>query len=338
MRAFACPGCSALVFFENSVCVTCGAAIGFHRPSARFARLEPTADGPRHRDDTDREWAPCGNLALATCNWLAEVDGGGLCACCRLTRTRPADDDALALAAFARTEAAKRRLVFQLDFLRLPIDGGLAFDLLSSKQTKVVTGHEHGVITIDLAEGEDPHREAVRLSLGEAYRTVLGHLRHEVGHWYWELLVERDAAKLARFRELFGDERRDYGQALAQHYAASPSDDWRTSFISSYAAAHPWEDFAECFAHYLHMTDTLQTAAAYGVSVTGPDLALATARLAATPRERYESFDQLLGAWLPVSYAFNAVNRSMGMSDVYPFVIVPPAIEKLRFVADLIAP
>ncbi len=236
-------------------------------------------------------------------------------------------------------------MVFQLDNLGLPTTSrsadpvhGLAFDLLSSATTKVITGHDSGVITIDLAEGDDPHREAVRTSLGEPYRTLLGHLRHEIGHWYWDILVDGTPA-LPRFRQLFGDETRDYAEALSEHYGSKSVEDWKATHVSDYAAAHPWEDWAETWAHYLHMADTLQTASAYGVDVHGPNLDLATARdaaVATTPRERYADFDQMLSAWLTLTYALNAMNRSMGKEDLYPFVLVPAVIEKLRFVHDLL--
>ena len=348
MRAFACPHCSALIFFENSLCVTCGSALGFLRPEADFVRLLPQPGGPLSYFSADgRHWVPCANLTLASCNWLAEPGvTNGLCSCCSLTRTRPADDDADGLTAFARTEVAKRRLIFQLDHLGLPttprrVDpaDGLAFDLLSSRDEKVITGHDRGIITIDLAEGNDPHREALRASLGEAYRTLLGHLRHEIGHWYWEVLIEGHAS-LTRFRELFGDETRDYDEALVEHYRTKNVDDWHDDFISDYASSHPWEDWAECFAHYLHMTDTLQTASAFGVDIAGPDLELAVARdatAAISPEDRYADFDRMVAAWLALTYALNAMNRSMGKEDLYPFVLVPRVIEKLRFIGELVA-
>jgi hypothetical protein len=348
MRAFACPHCSALIFFENSVCVTCGSALGFLRSVSTFVQLQPGRPNPlAWVDDDGIAWVPCANNVLATCNWLAPVGAeDGLCSCCALTRTRPNDDDAEGLAAFAVTEAAKRRLLYQLDHLALPTTtrtenpiNGLAFDLLSSREESVITGHDHGIITIDLAEGDDPHREALRQSLGEAYRTMLGHLRHEIGHWYWEVLIERSPA-LPRFRELFGDESVSYADALKEHYGSKgSSEDWRNSYVSDYAASHPWEDWAECFAHYLHMTDTLETAATYGLVVAGPDLDLSTApdvHLSVTPKEQYHDFDRLLAAWLALTYPLNAINRSMGKDDLYPFVLVPPVIEKLRFVHEMV--
>jgi hypothetical protein len=347
VRAFACPRCSALIFFENSVCVSCGTGLGYVRSRAAFVALERGPDGRlAHVEPEGSRLVPCANLRLATCNWLTREDAAnGLCPCCELTRTRPANSDTDGLAAFARAELAKRRLLFQLDGFWLPttprtIDShsGLAFDLLSSADRPVITGHDSGVITIDLAEGSDPHREAVRANLGEPYRTLLGHLRHEVGHWYWSVLVDQQPT-LGRFREMFGDETVDYSGALAGHYGSPRGDAWRTNHISDYAAAHPWEDWAETFAHYLHLTDTLQTAYEYGIAVTGPrvDVPAASASSVSTsPLATYRDFDQQLEAWLSLTAALNAVNRSMGSDDLYPFVLVPAVISKLQFVHEVI--
>jgi hypothetical protein len=285
----------------------------------------------------------CVNAELAACNWLTTPQRP-LCDSCALTRTRPADGDTAALTMFARAEAAKRRLLYQLDDLGLPVvgrdadpEGGLAFDLLSSAHENVVIGHASGVVTIDLAEGDDGYRERVRLRLAEPYRTMLGHLRHETGHWYWEVLVDR-AGNTEAFRALFGDERADYAQALQRHYGDEPPAGWEEEYVSTYAAAHPWEDWAESFAHYLHIRDTEQTAAAYGLVVEGPDAAAPPeAPLEAVPREQPATFDEIIETWLPLTYALNAVNRSMGAHDVYPFVLAPKVLEKLRFVHDLVA-
>lgn len=246
MRAFACPVCRSLVFFENDVCLTCNTSLAYERESQLLV------------ERGGRDY--CRNHEIAGCNWLADPSTGNYCRCCLLTRTRPADGDTDALAAFARTEAAKRRLIFQLDYLGLPTtpraedpDHGLTFDLLSSAAEHVITGHASGVITIDLAEGDDPHREAMRVKLAEPYRTMLGHLRHETGHWYWDVLIN-DSPFLDRFRDLFGDERADYQQALKDHYGrGTDANDGVGTHVSHYAAAHPWEDWAETFAHYLHI-------------------------------------------------------------------------------------
>jgi hypothetical protein len=341
MRSFSCAVCGRLLVFENSVCVTCGTAQGYD-PSARALVPVPT----------DGSAFGCANLDLASCNWLTESPGT-LCRCCRLTRTRPDDSDLDALAAFARAEGAKRRLVYQLLDLGLPVVAqdddpgrGLAFDLLSSARSPVVTGHADGVVTIDLAEGHDAHRETLRIEMAEPYRTLLGHLRHEVGHYYWSVLVQGNGLVPAgnpvvgEFRALFGDERIDYGQALDRHYAQGPLVDWGQSVVSAYATAHPWEDWAETFAHYLHIRDTLQTAGTYGMIVTGPDRPVADAGdLVAVPNEHVPEdvpFRRIVDTWLPLTYALNAVNRSMGSGDLYPFVLAPTVIRKLEFVHELV--
>jgi hypothetical protein len=317
MRAFACPTCSQLVFFENTACLNCGTELGFRWPERELGAL----DGPR-----------CANLETAACNWVA-AGLGELCFSCGLTRTRPADEDAAGLAALRSAEAAKRRLLFELGELGLPIDG-VSFDLLSSESQPVTTGHANGVVTLDLAEADDPHRERMRHELGEPYRTLLGHFRHEVGHFYFTVLAA-DEERRERVRELFGDERADYQAALDRHYAEGPPDGWQERHVSAYATMHPAEDWAETFAHYLHMRDSSQTAAAYGLELHGPDLP-AGAAFAASPRDEPASFDEIVAAWLSLSYALNAINRSMGRDDLYPFVLAPAVVEKLRLVHGLV--
>jgi hypothetical protein len=331
MRAFCCPRCRQLVPFEAVACLSCGTALGF----------APDAGEIVAADDRAR----CANQFLAGCNWLlAPVEAaGGLCLSCRLTRTRPHDADLAAdsqvAVAFREAEAAKRRLVFQFLELGLPLiphDGqrGLAFDLLSSKAGPVVTGHADGIVTIDLAEGDDAHREQMRHELGEPYRTMLGHLRHEGGHYVWTVLVEPDPATLEQFRSLFGDAQSDYRAALDRHYEQGPPAEWVSNYVSAYATAHPWEDWAETFAHYLHIRDTLQTAASFGMLVTGP---VCDPHLMAAPsREPEDRFEDILDDWLPLTYALNAVNRSMGRGDLYPFVLSEAVVAKLTFVHGLV--
>ena len=351
MRPFTCAVCGSLLVAENSVCVSCGTAVGF-APSVMS--LVPIDGDTGRATDEGLDAVRCTAFGPIGCNWL--VDDGhasGLCLSCRLTRTRPADTDAEALTAWASTERAKRRLVYQLVHLQLPVvprrddPRGLAFDLLSSAQRSVVTGHAGGVVTIDLAEEHDAHREAIRLRMGEPYRTMLGHLRHEVGHYYWQVLVAGSglvpgagADALERCRALFGDERADYAAALQRHYDQGAPPDWRSRHVSEYATAHPWEDWAETFAHYLHIRDTLQTAAAYGLEVTGPDAGGGRAvPLSAHPSDGAPGPGQirsLIATWLPLTYALNAVNRSMGKADLYPFVLTGAVIAKLGFVHDLI--
>jgi len=315
MRAFTCPVCSQLVFFENSACLRCGSALAFDPEVRELVALDPDGGRPR-----------CANAALAGCNWLAPAPGA-LCRSCALTRTRPSDDDTEGLEDFAHAEAAKRRLLFELGEHGLPVegwrerDGGLAFELLSSNASTVTTGHARGVITLDLAEADAAHRETMREQLGEPYRTVLGHFRHEIGHYYWPLLVESDPELLGEYRALFGDEREDYGAALERHYAQGPPPDWAKRHVSAYAASHPWEDWAETWAHFLHITDALQTAAAYGLhtALSAPDAA-------------HADIEEALQHWLPLAIAMNQMNRSMGKDDLYPFVITQGVTDKLAFV------
>jgi len=327
VRSFSCDNCGQLLFFENSVCLRCGTPQLFVPSRRDIVALGVDADSAELR--------ACANLLVAECNWAVEdEDPGPLCRSCALTRTRPADDDAEGLAAFAKAETAKRRLLYELYDLGLPVaEDRLAFDLLWPDAGPVVTGHDDGLVTIDLSESDDAEREMRRTELGEPYRTVLGHFRHEIGHYYEPILVDA-AGERGAFRALFGDERASYEDARAGHYAAGPPGDWSERFVSAYATMHPWEDWAETFAHYLHIRDALQTAAAFGLLVTGPD-ATADPSLRAVPLDAgTRSFAAIVEEWLPLTYALNAVNRSMGRRDLYPFTLAPLVIDKLTFVHE----
>ncbi len=317
MRVFGCPTCGNELFFENSVCLSCGTAVGFSR--SRQAMVAVSARHPI-----------CANLNRCGCNWIVDDRSPiGLCFNCTLTRIRPADGDVVGIGQYWVAEAAKRRLVFELDELGLPVkvsDGylGLAFDLLSSTGGPIKTGYHNGVITLDLAETDDAHRERLRESMDEPYRTVLGHFRHEIGHYYAELLA-LTTGRHGEFQTLFGDETEPYDVALARHYAQGPGLAWPSHHISAYATMHPLEDFAETFAHFLHIADTLQTAHAFGLLNRPVDPLT-------TPIE-----EVVTSTWLPLTKALNQINRSMGKDDLYPFVVAPPVVAKLAFVADLVA-
>jgi hypothetical protein len=333
MLAFSCPVCERLVTFENSVCLHCGSELGFEPSTQAMLEVRPDDPQPLLR---------CANAQLAACNWLVRRPGE-LCASCALTRTRPHDSDQPGLGGFAAAEAAKRRLLFEVYDLRLPVvswrqqPGGLAFDLLSSRYAPITTGHADGVITLDLDETDPAHRERMRIRLEEPYRTVLGHLRHEVGHYYQPVLIASDTPEELRCRELFADERQDYQQAMERHYEEGPPADWEQRFVSAYASMHPWEDWAETFAHYLHLRDTLQTAAAYGVHVNGPAIDTADPTpLHSMPERGLEDIRSLLQAWIPLTYALNAISRSMGAPDLYPFVLTPQIEAKLAFIDGLV--
>jgi len=320
MRVFTCQTCHQLVFFENTRCVRCDSGLGYDHETREIVTL------PGGLEDST-EWHACRNAVLAGCNWLVRRPGSR-CASCVLTRTRPADDDIDGLQDLRKAEAAKRRLLFELGELGLPVegaherDGGLVFDLLSSEAQPVSTGHAAGVITLDLAEADDSDRAARREQLGEPYRTVLGHFRHEIGHYYWPLLVESDPRLLQECRALFGDEREDYQAATKRHYREGPPEHWHRRHVSAYATMHPWEDWAETWAHYLHITSSTQTAAAYGLRTP----------LAEPEEAAAWGFRAIIDTWIPLTIAMNAMNRSMGRSDLYPFVLTARVIEKLTFV------
>lgn len=323
MRAFECRQCGNPLYFENSTCVSCGTKLGFSREEKAIV---PVDEQGRYVDADGFIWWLCRNRELSSCTWLTRIEGT-LCFNCSLTRTRPADSDPAGMRAFPGAESAKRRLIVELDALELPIvtraedpTNGLAFDLLSSANVPVTTGHQNGIVTIDLAEGDSVHRERLRRDLDEPYRTLLGHFRHETGHYYEEQLVRGDLRD--RARELFGDERQDYQAALDRHYAQGPPKGWRDWYISAYATMHPFEDFAETFAHFLHITDTIDTAQSFGLTTVDA--------------RAFRSFrDLVTGVWIPLSVALNQINRSMGKDPLYPFVIAGPVLDKLEFVASL---
>ena len=324
MKSFRCRVCRNALTFENSVCVSCHTPLGFSRDEAEIV---PVDESGRYVDAEERTWHVCRNLNLSGCTWLAPVEGGQ-CSACDLTRVRPNDADAKGLSQYPVAERAKRWLLVELDRLGFPVVGkaedperGLCFDLLSSVAEDVTIGHADGVITIDLAESDDAYRVRVQEQLGEAYRTMLGHFRHESGHYFEWILVE-GTDRLSEARALFGDETADYQAEIDRHYSEGPPADWPERFISTYATMHPYEDFAETWAHYLHITDTLETAAVNGLlhvdsSASVPFRTLVT------------------GVWMPLTSALNMVNRSMGKDDLYPFLLPDPVLDKLDFVASL---
>ena len=328
VRDFICPNCGQRLAFENSLCLNCSSALGFSLDDMAILVIAP-GEKSGHGGAVDAEqYQLCANLHLAECNWLVEkAPVARLCKSCELTRTRPDDSDTKALAAFAAAEKAKRRLIAELHELKLPMDG-LSFDLLSSEFEEVYTGHHNGVITLDLAEGDDVHREQLRVAMDEPYRTLLGHFRHEIGHYYFYRLVDPSQEYVKQFRELYGDPDADYQAALDRHYNEGAPPGWGDDYVSSYATMHPAEDWAETFAHYLHIRDTLDTAAAFGF-----------APAAATFERRVlgpSGFDAIIDMWLPLSWALNMINRSMGKDDLYPFVLPPNVLGKMRFIHTII--
>jgi len=280
----------------------------------------------------------CANLLDAGCNWLvARNDPNPFCIACRLNQVIPRLAEGANRHRWVELEGAKRRLVYGLLSLGLPVHGkeempdtGLAFAFLADtsgpfeEQARVITGHAAGLITINVAETDPLYREEVRVQMGEPYRTLLGHFRHESGHYYWERLIHRSSRR-DPFTALFGDCRRDYPEALRSYYENGPGRDWRNGYISAYASAHPWEDWAETWAHYLHMRDTVETAIAFGLVPESPHA------------NGDEPFDSLLSRWIDLSLAMNGLSRSLGLPDSCPFPISEPAAAKLRFVHETIS-
>ena len=238
-------------------------------------------------------------------------------------------------------------LFYTLMKLHLPLDEKdesgnlrLRFDFLASpahsEGPRVMTGHDNGVITLALEEASDAERERRRAVMHEPYRTLVGHFRHEVGHYYWDVLV-RDGGLTEACRTIFGDETADYGAALQAYYANGAPPNWQDNFITAYATSHPWEDFAETWAHYLHIVDTLEMARAFGMYVH-PRLAEPGELDAHVTFDPYlvREPSNLIETWLPLSNALNSLNRTMGLQDIYPFILSPPVVEKLSVIHDLI--
>jgi hypothetical protein len=329
VKLFQCQ-CGAQVFFDNSQCLTCGRGLGFVPDERAMVALAP--NGEQETETPNGRYRKCANYAHeGVCNWLLPCAArGDLCQACELNNVIPDLSNPDNRRLWLEVEKAKRRLVYDLDGLGLPVvpkrvdaERGLSFDIKASEGAeRVLTGHSDGLITLSLEEADAEQREKMRVAMKERYRTPLGHFRHEIGHYFWDRLV-RDREPLEACRELFGDERVDYALALKNHYAQAPEPDYAERFISQYAASHPWEDFAETFAHYLHMIDTLETAAQFGFS--------------AAPAERSDDFAALMASWYPLSVALNSLNRSMGMPDPYPFVLSEPIERKLAFVHRLIS-
>lgn len=350
MRTLSCGRCGQRAFFENTSCESCGAQLGFVPAELAFAAFEISEGGVWERVAAEGAACvaqrPCRNYAVEqVCNWTVPADStDALCLCCETTQIIPALSQPENRLYWLLLERAKRRLFFGLLRLGLPIqskridpENGLSFRFLEdlAASEKVLTGHDAGIITLNIDEADDARREQQRLHLHEPYRTLLGHFRHEIGHYYWGRLIE-GSPWLDEFRALFGDERAGYGEALEAHYA-TPLPDWQGSFISSYASSHPWEDWAECWAHYLHIQDGLETAAAWGLTMTNatPQQPLLEVRGLTSNLESLHT--ALVEQWLPISQFVNAMNRSLGTRDSYPFVLPDPVLCKLEFIHKVIS-
>jgi hypothetical protein len=335
------------VFFDNTLCLNCDAKLGYLPDEGRVAAL---SSGP-----TPGTWTTPGRSGLlkscanrsspAACNWMVLAHNpNAYCIACRLNRTIPDLQDADNVRYWAKVESAKRRLVSQLVQLGLPVRSkvvedpvrGLMFDFLRSPKDgpQVMTGHASGLITLNVEEADDAKREQIRHAMREPYRTLLGHFRHEVGHYYWDRLVW-DTKWLEPFRALFGDERASYAEALRRNYEQGPPANWAQSYITSYATMHPWEDWAETWAHYMHVVDSITTAIGFGLDaedIEGDIVPFGPEALYAPEDPNAARFLELLNAWLEMTMVLNELARSMGQPDFYPFVMSRPAVAKLQFV------
>jgi len=348
MKLFTCQHCGQVLYFENTRCEQCAHRLGFLPLGMTISALEPDGDLLRPLAASDHALRFCANAGHMACNWLVEADSvATLCAACRHNRTIPDLSIPLNLLRWRRLEAAKHQLFYSLLRLQLPLKNrvddpkhGLAFAFLADgpdpRGPKVMTGHDNGLITIALIEADDAERERRRAQMGEPYRSLVGHFRHEVGHYFWDVLV-RDGGRLEDCRTVFGDDSQDYDAALQAHYRNGPPADWQVHYISQYASTHPWEDWAETWAHYLHIVDTVEMASAFGISVK-PKMAHEPILSAEIDLDPYEtaSIQTIIDTWLPLTFAMNSLNRAMGNHDLYPFVLSPVVVTKLSFVHDVV--
>jgi hypothetical protein len=342
MKIFHCDHCDNLIFFENVECVACHHRLAFLPDLGIVGSLDQGKDGlwrsPLAKAK-DRTYRFCRNYTEHdVCNWATDEENP-YCLSCRLNRVIPDLSKPGHKEAWYKVEVAKRRLIYSLLSLKLPLESkikeaetGLAFEILADPADgpPVLTGHDNGLITLNIAEADDAEREKRRHQMHEPYRTLLGHFRHEIGHYYWDRLIQA-GPRLNDFRTMFGDERDDYAAALQRHYKDGAPPDWQERFISAYASAHPWEDWAETWAHYLHMTDALEVAADSGLSLKPTRAGEPVLR----PVVTRTAFDALIENWPALTYLMNNLNRGMGLPDAYPFVLSGPVIEKLRFVHDV---
>lgn len=342
MKTFHCGNCTQLVFFENVRCERCEAPLGYLPEIGEVGAFEPDASGnwrSLHPAAHGRRYRPCHNYAVENvCNWMIPAESDATyCEACALTETIPDLSNPDNRPLWYRTEVAKRRLLYTLAMLGLPIEPrsvfperGMSFAFKAATETEpVLTGHANGLVTLNLAEADDAERERVRAAMREPYRTLLGHFRHEIGHYYFDRLIA-GTPWLEPFRERFGDERADYQAALDAHYQHGAPAGWHDAYVSEYATMHPWEDWAETWAHYLHIVDTLDTANACGLVLDPDDESLP--RLDDQTSVDEASFGNLMRRWFPLTYALNSLNRSMGVADAYPFALSPAVVAKLRFV------
>jgi hypothetical protein len=351
--SFVCR-CERPVYFNNSVCLGCKADLGFEPELQLVCSLAPGPEKGTWTVDVEDEnqipWKRCENFhSPAGCNWLVRAEEEEtLCRSCRLNNTIPSLDDPNNCLWWRKIENAKRRLVAQLLNLDLPLaskvaedtERGVMFDFLRSpkKGPRVLTGHANGLITINVEEADDSIREKTRHEMGEPYRTLLGHFRHEIGHYYWDRLVA-DTSWHEKFRELFGDEREDYAEALKRNYEQGPPPNWADTYITSYAAVHPWEDWAESWAHFMHLFDSLDTALRFGLRGEHVEQTVEPFKIEDLYDPEASDAEQiilLVNSWVQLTTVLNELSRSMGQHDFYPFIMSRTVLRKLHFIQMIV--
>lgn len=351
MKLYSCSNCDNYLYFENTTCLHCNKPVGFDSQQLSLLTLQKNTGNTYTDTQSKTVYRYCRNASYQNCNWLIPADSTDtFCKACSLNRTIPSLAIKENKERWDKIEIAKHRMIYTLLQLNVPIQPktddsseGLAFDFMAdiSAEEKIMTGHNMGLITLNIAEADEVERTKSKLNLKEKYRTLLGHFRHEIGHYYWDVLI-KNSAHLNAFREIFGDETMDYDQALENYYNTAPQENWEDAFISVYATSHPWEDWAETWAHYMHVMDSLETAYYIGIGVRnaqsenakGSDHSKMRALLAANPFT-VSDFNQLFNMWLPLTFAVNNLNRSMGYADFYPFVISEKIVKKLSFIHDV---
>ena len=345
MKYFACANCNSQIFFSNSHCTKCHTVLGYVASEKNMGSFEKYSNILWRSLDTNfktKNYKPCFNYSHhQVCNWVIPSESDEIyCESCMLTRTIPNLDNPDHTLYWGRLEHAKRRFLYLMQRLNIMPRAkkseqdryGLVFDFLMPEPNfPVLTGHASGVITMNASEADVVYRETTRVKMGENYRTLLGHFRHESGHYYFDLMLHLHPELIDEFRALFGNERQDYAQALKAHYDFGAPANWQENFVSSYASTHPWEDWAETWAHYLHMMDTLETAYHAGLVVKTDKSDLNNLEFIEDPIGA-QDFEQVLKNWMTVTFNLNALNRSMGLDDAYPFTLSSPVLDKLRFI------
>lgn len=309
MQRFSCPACGTAAYFHNLTCV-CGQPL-FFDPEARVMLNQGEA---------------CANRPTISCNWIA--DGGQYCRSCAMSYVVPDLNVGDNLLMLARAESAKRWVLANLScwqwFTNADVGRRPRFLMLSEytsgRSEQIMMGHAAGEITINVTEADELIRLQRQRELGEQYRSMVGHFRHELAHFCFDRL-SLSPEFLSEFRELFGDERQDYGTALLRHYEAplAPGED----YITPYSTAHPHEDWAETVAHLLHLVDFSDSFVSAGLAMRGVPEGF-------TPYSEPDT-NRLINVATEIAIAINDINRALDNSDLYPFVLTGPVRQKLSF-------